>query len=432
MAAYMRFPLEDVSGYDSLTLSFYYWAVTGTINLNDRFDVRYWSGSSWNELFVQDDPDPKTWLRVEVEVPLSAEYISFVFYSDAIVGMGPYEGVYIDDVQLTGVDTTDPVSQVGEVPSLARTSTLHLPVVASDAGGSGVDHYLIKYKLNGTASVSTYRPSENPSGHWTNASVPFDVLQLAGEGTYEIYSQAVDGAGMTEDAPSSPDTIVTFDLTPPHTNCNMTGTEGWDGNYSSAVTVALDSNDALSGLDSIRCCVDGGAWQEYVAALTLQTEGHHEVSYYALDLAGNRESTTTIEIDLDLSEPDLAITTHSLNPENGTMLLDWTCSDAGSGLHHFELSVDDEGARYYGASSRHGRLLNLPEGSHTVRLRAFDAAGNAVEETVPYEIEAAEQGDGEGDGEEQAFPSWAILLLGAVAAAGIVGAALLLRGRRKG
>jgi len=101
-------------------------------------------------------------------------------------------------------------------------------------------------------------------------------------------------------------TITPIDSTPPVTSATIDGVAGPNGTYTSTVTISLTSTDQESGVSEIRYSVDGGIETIVpgpAATISLTTDGHHTVSYFAVDLAGNSEPASTIVLDINQSQP---------------------------------------------------------------------------------------------------------------------------------
>lgn len=106
-----------------------------------------------------------------------------------------------------GADSTAPTSQVGPLNSVYSSNSVSIPFTATDQGGSGV------------ASVelwTRYRPNEAQAwGVWVKALTgtvsPFSYTFANGDGNYEFYTIAVDGAGNREIAPTTADTFTRRD-----------------------------------------------------------------------------------------------------------------------------------------------------------------------------------------------------------------------------
>jgi hypothetical protein len=64
----------------------------------------------------------------------------------------------------------------------------------------------------------------------------------------------------------------------------------------------------VSGFDKTFYSLDGENFVEYVDPLTIVDEGSTEITYYAVDKAGNKESQKTMTIKIDKTAPEAEIT----------------------------------------------------------------------------------------------------------------------------
>lgn len=88
----------DLSPYSNAVLHFFIWQ-----DSEEGYDyarVLAWYDSSWHELWSRSGTYD-AWDEISIDVPVQTSYIGFQFYSDSSVN---YEGVYIDDVVLTGIE----------------------------------------------------------------------------------------------------------------------------------------------------------------------------------------------------------------------------------------------------------------------------------------------------------------------------------------
>ena len=133
-----------------------------------------------------------------------------------------------------------------------------------------------------------YNTSQNPLGHWTSSTIPFDPRAAAGDGYYEFYTVAVDRASNVEAPPATPDASVTIDTVAP----TLTVTSPTDGQQAGpTVNVEWQATDGLSGVDRYEVSLDGGSFVAVGSASSYALSGvdvgSHSVTVRAYDRAGN-------------------------------------------------------------------------------------------------------------------------------------------------
>jgi len=137
---------------------------------------------------------------------------------------------------------------------------------------------------------------------WTNYS--FDISSYAGQNIYiGIHYESVDSWMLFVD-----DFLVlggAADTTPPVTTIKLEG-DLVGGVYTSDVKVTLSATDDNSGVNYTMYKVDGGSWITYPAAPFMVTgNGNHTVTYYSVDVAGNKETeqskSFTIQYPIDIT-----------------------------------------------------------------------------------------------------------------------------------
>lgn len=246
-------------------------------------------------------------------------------------------------------------------------------------------------------------------------------LATVGEGDHVLAASVTDRLGHTSEV-TEPVPLRTDD-TPPRSRLALgprqpDGHGGWyrskpfvaftasDGPGGSGVDPSLDTDGANTG---IHYKLDGDPWKLYVddgssdEPTIVLDDGTHEICWYAIDVAGNREdadpSNTTPDdvhcrddILVDSTGPTVtdAIDPAAPDGENGfyvtrpTVTMDG--ADPGTGpkseLDRVEFQVDD------GAWQPAAPVV-VDSGTHTVRVRAFDKAGNPgplLERTVSVDL----------------------------------------------
>jgi len=197
------------------------------------------------------------------------------------------------------VDTTPPVSQAGPLPASTSAPSIDVPFAASD-------------DLSGVASVelwSRYRATDaDPWGTWTlgptatGSPIPFTFA--SGDGLYEFYTIAADGAGNREAPPAAADAATRrtgSDTTAPTSQAGPL-----NATYATnSISVPFTATDDASGVASVELWVryrvnetrSWGAWALAAAATSSPIgytfswgDGNYEFYTVAVDAAGNREA----------------------------------------------------------------------------------------------------------------------------------------------
>jgi hypothetical protein len=208
----------------------------------------------------------------------------------------------------------------------------------------------------------------------------------AGDGEKTIYVWLEDGAGM-KDHQNNRSKTAYCDTTAPLTTLQYTpprpeGPEDCQW-FKTPVTICFTVTDTHAGVDESqypRWWLQGGLEQTSACAVLNEST---VLSYYAVDRAGNRETTKTITVAIDLQAPTTEIALSSALPaQNGwyrrPVTITLTAQDDRSGL-------GCNGGTFYqidgGAEQRYvGPAVLVGNGPHTVSYYSRDAAGN-VEST---------------------------------------------------
>ncbi|WP_171118717.1 MULTISPECIES: family 16 glycoside hydrolase [Streptomyces] len=189
------------------------------------------------------------------------------------------------------------------------------------------------------------------------------------------------------------------DTTAPEASAHVSGTQNQQGQYVGSASVALHATDNTggSGVDRIEYAIgDTGAWQPYTTPVVVDQVGSHKVRYRAFDKAGNVSAEKSAEFTVvapptdDTAPPETSATVSGEKNPDGTYIdmatVTVTASDTGSGVNSIEYAIGASGAWQPYTQP----VMVHQAGTHTVRYRATDKAGNvAAEKSVQFTVVAA-------------------------------------------
>ncbi|MFC8371829.1 OmpL47-type beta-barrel domain-containing protein [Streptomyces sp. NPDC057239] len=187
------------------------------------------------------------------------------------------------------------------------------------------------------------------------------------------------------------------DTTAPEATARVTGSQNADGEYVGSASVTVEATDADSGVDRIEYAVGAdGAWQPYTAPVVVDQVGTHTVRYRALDKAGNVSAEQSVGFTVvapqsdDTTPPETSATVAGEKNDGGDYIdmatVTVTASDTGTGVNTIEYAIGADGAW----QAYTGPVMVHEVGTHTVRYRATDRAGNtAAVKSVEFTVVAA-------------------------------------------
>lgn len=133
--------------------------------------------------------------------------------------------------------------------------------------------------------------------------------------------------------------------------------------------------------DGSGTCSGAEDWNATIAL----AEGENQITVTMTDLSGN-QANTTITLVLDATPPALEITSPAEGAITGSSVtVTWTGSDDGSGISHYNISVD--GGAWMTVTSPYA-INALVQGGHVIVVRAFDLVGNVAIATVNITVDA--------------------------------------------
>lgn len=122
------------------------------------------------------------------------------------------------------------------------------------------------------------------------------------------------------------------------------------------------------------------------------TDGPYEVDTYATDASGNDESPHVQMVSLDNTAPSITINqpTASAYPHSASITLDYSATDAGSGVQSIIATLDGSSTTSTGKSLASGQVINLLTdvtlGSHTFTVTATDNVTNTAAQSVVFSV----------------------------------------------
>jgi predicted alpha-1,2-mannosidase len=269
-------------------------------------------------------------------------------------------------------------SAIGLYPSVAGTGDLllHAPRFPR------VDLSLGDTTLTITAPVADgetlqYIDSASLNGVPQTASViNWDTLKSGGELAVTLTDDATTRwATATGDRPAAPCSSA-VDVTPPAVAISTTPDTPISGWHRGTVTVSVSATDAKDPAPTIEVRVDGGDWSVYPGAVEVTGDGSHTVEARATDAAGNGSEIAASTVKIDATAPVTAAAATTMSARTGesaaASTVRFTATDAGSGVGSTEYAVD--GGDWLVATPAGASLTET--GTHTVRFRSTDVAGN--------------------------------------------------------
>lgn len=244
------------------------------------------------------------------------------------------------------------------------------PVViswSSSDEGSGIQRF--QYSLDGSTWVSV--------GTSTVLTLP-----VISEAEHSLAVRAYDRAGNYREAGAT----FSVDTEPPSLTFDVPDGAVFN---SASVSVGWTSSDAVSGVDYFAYRLDAGDFVTIGSNASVDFEGlsdaAHVLIVQAYDIVGNyRESALTFLVDTQPPIVSLDVGSDATY-ESSSVRITWTAQDSASGINRYEYSLD--GGSFESVGLRTWvNLTGLIDGTHTITIRAFDNAGNFVDDTASFRV----------------------------------------------
>lgn len=413
MDSIMRRELVGASYYDAITMTFWFYSDTGHSDARqpdggsyvgyDFLNVIYYTTNNgvlskhvlWTNTYEQ--ASAKTWLEQTVTIPNVATWVGFEFVSGTVPpeggdradafaaygvrtspqgSTGMMEGVFIDDVVVTGTGPSDDVplmTHVDPLPVYEQVKNFTIPWSHNDPEIAKFQYVDLYYRIVGTDQWTKYANVQNPQGKFTSSPITFNAIQ---DGTYEFFTKGYDINGGSESWRGIADSWTVLDGTPPESTIDISGNLQ-NGAYSGSATFTLNSTDAASGIDHTSYRVDGSEWTNYTGVVGLTIDGEHLVEYFAVDKTGNSEPIKKATISIVDGVPGVVFQNSGTNSDDGNITISFSVTSTAP-IVQLEYSLD--GGDYVGidANATSVSLSGLEDGEHTLMVKARDSSGNVL------------------------------------------------------
>ena len=222
--------------------------------------------------------------------------------------------------------------------------------------------------LAADATAFECRLSGPTQSDWASCDSGTKAYAQLADGSYTFAVRAVDAAGNRDLEPAT--RTFELDRTGPAAPTVRTPADGsWSASATLRLTGATGANQTVEvrgdGVPVTTTADGAGAWGIDLPALA---EGAHRLIVTTLDVAGNRSAEATVTVHIDTVAPDTTIDSGPDAPTRGTSAKFTFSGDAG-----FQCRLD-QGA--WTACVSPLALDAVPEGRHTLAVRAVDRAGN--------------------------------------------------------
>ncbi|MBM3272574.1 hypothetical protein FJY94_04865 [Candidatus Kaiserbacteria bacterium] len=392
------FPSDMTSGVAGMTLDGLPYLAPATYSAEGAHTLTYFSTDNKGNV----EPPQSLTLRIDTLPPVTTADIAGSM-GDAGWHVSPVTVTLasadassgVAGATLAGLPYTAPVTFATQGDSTVSFS-------ATDVAGNTEAMQSLSFQIDTVAPVTSATLSGPPgSAGWYLGPVALSLS--AADATSGVRGVELDGVTYGEPVTFSVDGITTHTFTatdaagnveplnsiairidsfPPVSSYTLDGTSGTDGWYVSPVTVTLTASDSTSGVGGQS--FDGAP---YLAPVVVSAEGISTHTFFASDVAGNAEPAQSLELRIDTVPPESTLTSPpDGDVGRGVVIFSGTASDSASGIDAVQLSTDG-GLTWAAATVSGGEwehtldTTTLPDGSHTILVRAADVAGNVEAST---------------------------------------------------
>jgi N-acetyl-beta-hexosaminidase len=185
---------------------------------------------------------------------------------------------------------------------------------------------------------------------------------------------------------------IVVDYTAPVTSAKVIG-NGSNDWHNSNVTVTLNSNDNLTGLNRTEYRIgESGDWIPYNNPIDINQEGVYTLEYRSLDRVGNMEETKQQIIKIDKTMPHFNLIVNGNNLNDGASFDDYlpltfNVADDLSGIASAKITIDGE-VFVIDTKTQQDVVIDMAgkPGSYTALVTLEDVAGNQLETSLNFNV----------------------------------------------
>ncbi|MEM2869205.1 MAG: hypothetical protein QW379_02125 [Thermoplasmata archaeon] len=298
----------------------------------------------------------------------------YAFYSVARDRAGNEEAPPLSPDAFTTIDTIPPSSSILPLSPYQTEASFTVRWNGKDAT-SGISDYTVYVSVDGGSFSPWLEGTRDTEG----------LFDGAGGHEYTFYVRARDRAGLVEPEPSSDKMVRTkVDLKAPATTLAIGQPKYGEKPVfvSPSTVIQLTAKDDYAGVGEVLYSLDGGAPTTYSGPIKGAPPGHHNLTYWSADLAGNVEEKRSVWFFVDGEAPVTELVVEGRSWANsgrtylsGTHSISLRAMDWGSGVARTEVGLDGSGYSLY-----EGPISFTGGGAHTLRFRSQDNLGTLEEE----------------------------------------------------
>ena len=244
-------------------------------------------------------------------------------------------------------------------------------------GTSGT--YTVTGRVSDTYEMELYNFVSTQS----NYAIRANIYDSAGTLKYVLHYYTHDINDDLWNIPIEPDTLAPRLLITTPSDGEILNTQTFDVTFSIDEAYLNQAVLYLNGTPINSYTTEG----TYTETITVSGDGVYNITLWADDNAGN-ENSVTILVTVDTTPPTVTIT----NPTDGayvnttSVTVTWTADDALTGVDYFKIYLDGGYVDQVPASTT-SYTLTLSEGSHTIKIEAYDVAGNMEYDQISITVD---------------------------------------------